>query len=359
MKHKEKEKRNVKKVLIIACYYPPSKEMAAVRPYEFVKYLPKNGWEPIVLTGTKGKNRQGVIYVPVPRPLLTQIKDRRLKEGKKGLLTNALRIFNKLFMYIDDDQLWRHSVKKKAEDIIQKEHIDIVFITCMPFSTALIGPYIKDKTGTPYILDFRDAWTLNPYRISLPGQGWIHEILEHKALSHAKALITTTPTTSSRYREKYPFLDVHTVYNGYDPELFNKIGDQKTVRYNKFTITYLGSLDYNRKPDMILNAIKDLVKEKKIGKDFQLNICGRILANYTHEMIDRFGLKKYIKFNGCLPREKAILELKKSHASLLIQGDTGKKYCLPIAGKTFEYFKIGNPIICIAPDGDNSRLIRE
>ncbi len=40
----------MKKVLIISFYFPPSPNIGAQRPYRLAKYLPKFGWEPIILT---------------------------------------------------------------------------------------------------------------------------------------------------------------------------------------------------------------------------------------------------------------------------------------------------------------------
>jgi hypothetical protein len=43
----------VKKVLIIACYFPPAGGGGVQRTSKFVKYLPNFGWTPIVLTTKK------------------------------------------------------------------------------------------------------------------------------------------------------------------------------------------------------------------------------------------------------------------------------------------------------------------
>ena len=40
----------MKKVLIITYHFPPKPGIAPIRPAGLAKYLPENGWEPIVLT---------------------------------------------------------------------------------------------------------------------------------------------------------------------------------------------------------------------------------------------------------------------------------------------------------------------
>ena len=44
-----------KKVLIITYYWPPSGGAGVQRWLKFVKYLPKNGWQPIVYTPENGE----------------------------------------------------------------------------------------------------------------------------------------------------------------------------------------------------------------------------------------------------------------------------------------------------------------
>ena len=39
----------------------------------------------------------------------------------------------------------------------------VVYASCSPFSSALSGCIIKRATGRPLVVDFRDAWTLNPH----------------------------------------------------------------------------------------------------------------------------------------------------------------------------------------------------
>ena len=40
----------MKKILIISYYYHPDLAVGAMRAVKFAKYLPENGWEPVILT---------------------------------------------------------------------------------------------------------------------------------------------------------------------------------------------------------------------------------------------------------------------------------------------------------------------
>ena len=52
---RQKMNLNNKKVLIITYYWPPSGGAGVQRWLKFVKYLPKNGWDPIVYTTENGE----------------------------------------------------------------------------------------------------------------------------------------------------------------------------------------------------------------------------------------------------------------------------------------------------------------
>ena len=45
----------MKKLLVIAYFFPPSGAVGVYRTLKFVKYLPEFGWEPVVLTVSNGK----------------------------------------------------------------------------------------------------------------------------------------------------------------------------------------------------------------------------------------------------------------------------------------------------------------
>ena len=66
----------MKKVLIIAYFFPPRSEVGSQRPYRLAKYFTKYGWEPIVMTVKRpGKPPEGI------RIIETDYKD-ILKETK-------------------------------------------------------------------------------------------------------------------------------------------------------------------------------------------------------------------------------------------------------------------------------------
>ena len=54
----------MRRILLIAFYYPPVEDVGSVRPAALAKYLPRFGWEPIVLTPrVQGAYRQSKLVI--------------------------------------------------------------------------------------------------------------------------------------------------------------------------------------------------------------------------------------------------------------------------------------------------------
>ncbi|NTS43790.1 hypothetical protein HRG84_23110 [Flavisolibacter sp. BT320] len=135
------------KILIISPHYPPSNLAAVHRSRLFAQHLPAFGWEPFILTVDEsfyeetldhdlqnllppGQQIEKVKAYPVTKPRLI---------GDIGL-----RAFFQL--------------RKKALEIIKRERIDFVYIPIPSFYAALIGPWLRRKTGVPYGIDYIDPW---------------------------------------------------------------------------------------------------------------------------------------------------------------------------------------------------------
>src|SRR5262249_49712552 len=139
-------------------------------------HLRRFGWEPTVLT--VANNRAGY---PVGEPVPSDIDIARVREFNLNGVVNFLqgatnRIFRwfgselkgntyrDLFCLPDANIAWFSLTK--AVRLARKS--DAIYVSCSPFSAALTGCLAKWITGKPLIVDFRDAWLLNPYNKLAP-----------------------------------------------------------------------------------------------------------------------------------------------------------------------------------------------
>lgn len=136
-----------KKILIISPHYPPSNLAAVHRSRLFAQHLPSFGWEPIVLTVHEDYYEEALDYN------LEQLlpKEQRIEKVKAWQITKprligdiGLRAFFQL--------------RKRAVQLVKDEGIDFVYIPIPSFYAALLGPYIKRKTGVAFGIDYIDPW---------------------------------------------------------------------------------------------------------------------------------------------------------------------------------------------------------
>ena len=257
----------MRKVLVIAYYFPPLGWSGVQRTLKFAKYLRDFDWEPIVVT--VGKTKFSILDQSLENELpkdiniiriddivlkdVTDAMKRQLKgyieasmnfisdENLKQLYEEEIeKIFSELrdlLLIPDGNAIWANSVIKKIRNKIDFNKIDVVYTTSGPYSAHIIGEYIKRKYSIPWIADFRDQWINNPYidydKNSLRYK--IEKSMEKSVVLNCDRLITTTPIITENYISTYKIEKnkVITITNGYDEEDFKNIKSKKQNKENK------------------------------------------------------------------------------------------------------------------------------
>jgi hypothetical protein len=137
----------LKKILIISPHYPPSNLAAVHRSRLFAYHLPSLGWKPIILTVDESLYEEDLdwnLHKLLPSDQQIE-KVGALPITKPRLIGDiGLRGFFQL--------------RKKALDLVLKQNIKFVYIPIPSFYSALIGPYLRDKTGVKFGIDYIDPW---------------------------------------------------------------------------------------------------------------------------------------------------------------------------------------------------------
>ena len=176
----------MKKVLVIVYYWPPSGGAGVQRWLKFVKYLPESGWQPTVITTTKGDypaideslckevpNGIKVIQTQTPtfgklfKKINGKISDVPYGSLEKGSNDSAMKkffIWFRLNLVIPDARtLWNKYAYKTASKELLTNKYDAVITSGPPHSTHLVGLKLKKKYNIKWTADFRDPWTKIDY----------------------------------------------------------------------------------------------------------------------------------------------------------------------------------------------------
>jgi hypothetical protein len=176
----------VKKVLIIAYYWPPSGGSGVQRWLKFVKYLPGFGWEPYVFTpenpsyAVKDESllkdvppEAEVIKFPIWEPygafskVSSAVGDKKTAEQPTLAYGKDKSFFQKLTTWIrgnffipDPRVFWVRPSVKFLTDFLRDNDIKTIITTGPPHSIHLIGYRLKKKNPSlKWIADFRDPWS--------------------------------------------------------------------------------------------------------------------------------------------------------------------------------------------------------
>jgi len=172
----------MQKVLIVTYYWPPGSGAGVQRWLKFSKYLPRHGWEPVILTidpdyaawpvtdvSHSGEIPDSLrVYKTISTDFFRLYRKDKTKipsagfagDGKKGLSGIILRFIRGNFFIPDPRRGWNRHAFRKACEIIQSTGIKNVITTSPPHSTQLIGLKLKRKyPDINWIADLRDPWT--------------------------------------------------------------------------------------------------------------------------------------------------------------------------------------------------------
>ena len=146
------------------------------------------------------------IFQPVIRNALTgNHHGKRVKSEHCGRLS-ALKDFitDTLFSFPDPQCFWFRLAMSQLPKISHYGRPDVVFATGSPWTALLAGNALAKKFGVPFVAEFRDPWTGNPYKRSLSASlSSRAKRLEKLVCTDATRVVTTTWELRSRFVADY------------------------------------------------------------------------------------------------------------------------------------------------------------
>jgi glycosyltransferase involved in cell wall biosynthesis len=358
-----------KNVLMICYYYPPLTDVGSKRSVAFSKYFKKHGWNPSVLS-VKNPDRaycsigsdQPPVGIPVERTY-SVVNLYGFLGKMNGLLSRIYKPFGseirKNYFYIffcipDHFWGWIPLTVLKGLPLVRKYKVDIIYVSCSPFSAALAGAFLKLLTGKPLVLDFRDPFTILFSLLRFPKfRQKINRSIEAYLLRNADIFIVTSEETRNAYIQQYPEIKdkIFTVHNGFD-------ADQgvpgKTNRYSKFTIIYVGEFYFYALNSRTFFEGLSLLKSKgKIdSNNFQFLFYGDGKSQIQRIAVE-YGVEDIVTANSRIQHRDVMDAISRSHLQLL-------RIVKPmISTKLFEGIPLNTPFLATIPPGEVEEIIRK
>jgi glycosyltransferase involved in cell wall biosynthesis len=404
----------MKRVLIVAYFFPPIAASGSFRPLGFCRYVERYGWSPSVLTTEpasvyppltvdenlcSGLPKAVKIYrVPAINPLQLLIHARvKLRKRVRDLLGNrnhqlavghdlpkprksglhrqvsALKnsALDWLFSFPDPYCSWLRPAVHRLSRIPPSERPDAVFATGGPWTSLLVGKALAEKFGVPFVADLRDPWTpwgVNPLYAD-NGSFLFRKFrqAERSVYAAAAQVITTTKELQTKLLTDYPDLDGKCVAitNGFDSEAWQSVVDLQEGRElvqpaapdkNVLELCHFGTVYGNRNPLPLLRAVKELVDEGRIERDrLRIRFIGawEVTDNSCETLARELETQGFMRREPVVPHEVCLRQMVSAKVLLILQPD----YPLSIPAKIYEYIATGRPLLVIGGEGATARLV--
>ena len=381
----------MKRVLVVTYYWPPSGGSGVQRWVKFAKYLPQEGWEPVIYTPENPEytaidhtleaeipRTVEIIRRPITEPynLYRKLMGKGASTDMKTLTAGAsggavteissgrksfkqrLSLWIRGNLFVPDPRVgWVKPSVRFLKKYLAEHPVDVIVTTGPPHSMHLIGQRLHKELGIPWIPDFRDPWSRMYYLKHLPmsARTWRRlRSMEQSVLDDCSTVLAVTPLVQEEFRAQTK-TPVAMITNGYDGGDF----EQAVEPDGFFNIVHTGLFAADGNP---LNLWKALGVKAWADPDFKAALRLRLVGKVDREVYDAIeeaGLKNNLVDLGYRDHLAAVREqLAATVLVLPLRNDPEYRPILP--GKLFEYLASRRPILGIGQeDGAMARVLAD
>lgn len=362
----------MKKVLILAYYFPPCNMPGANRPYGWAKFLAENGYYPVIITRSweneikspkdillsSGKDLKHdvypnyeVYYVPYKQNIRDKIFTKSGNEKNvflRKLLTFWELLLSNFFSSVSSfKSLYYFSRKMLREN----PDIKLLIATGAPYLLFRFAYLLNKKFKVKWIADYRDDWNTSDIDIK---PYLSHRILRKVEIKREKewvgsaALHTAVSPYSVEKNSKFLDKKGYTIHNGYMPEDIE--GKESVELYDKFTITFIGTLYPTQPIEIFLEAFRQFILQRKRKRNIHLLFPGLAFDLSQSERVIKYlkGFEDYYTISERVPKHDIIKIEQKTHVFLY----TAHKMRGIIGSKIYEYVGLKKPVIFCPSDNE-------
>ena len=379
----------MKRVLIISYYWPPTGGSGVQRWVKFAKYLPSEGWQPVIYTPENPEQLAVDESLAAEVPEAAEVVKTRIIEpyelykkllrrsghSKEAVEVNPVNAQNKSLlqkaaMWVrgnlfrpDPRCLWIGPSVRFLKKYLSEHPVDLIVSTGPPQSMHMIGLRLSRETGLPWIADFRDPWTKIFYFKHLamtPATERWHKKMEKMVLDEASAVVAVSPLVQQEFQSMTD-TPVELITNGFDECDFSS--EPCTEAYGgasqEFTITHTGLFAADGNPTVLWDVLAEKCHaDEAFRKLLRIKLIGKTDDQILKALKDR-GLESSLINMGYQTHSVAV-EQQRQASVLILPLRKEPEYKAVLPGKLFEYLASQRPILGIGqPDGAMAMIVNE
>ena len=389
------------RVLVVTYFFPPAGGVGVQRTLKYVTYLPRWGWEPVVVAPADPAfpvRDASLLATLAPElevyrtaslepgrlpSIAARLLSRRHQRGSGAVVVDltassaqgslSLRLLRKasvlwnriwaVLLFPDGVIAWLPFAVRSGLMAHRRRPVDVIYSSAAPISTHLAAGLIKRYTGRPWVADFRDPWIGNPFAAPLSRpKRWMQRRMERWIVERADRVIVAVDLMRVQLAERYPDLADKFVHipNGYDRSDLIGIEPAPPPRPGGFHLLYAGSLYRPKELEAFLLGVERLLARRPdLRQRLKVDFVGRVNdanAKAAAEFDTPERLGGIIGFEGFMPRPKALARMAGADALLQLMPDIAGAEIF-VGGKLTEYLAFDRPILAVMPRGEGRALV--
>lgn len=357
----------MRRVLIVAYYFPPIGAAGSFRMAGFVRHLPEFGWEPTVIASAGGGHPvDESLEVAAARVIRAQTlepsarwrgspqpsgrADPRSPDRQPAARRIARNVW-RAAAFPDPQVGWYPAAARAALRTARRERFDAVFSSSFPITAHLVAWTVSARMKLPWVAEFRDPWSdwipRFPHRASA-------RRLEQAIARRAARVVAPSVPLAERLGARWG-ITADAIGHGADGQPVARLPQDAP---NPAVLSYVGSYypQLHGSLAVVWEALAELRAERAISP--VIRWVGE-LPPVIAEEVAAHGLDDLLEVTGRVSQRQA-LELLRSSSMVFACGlrssDTFARAASP--SKLVEYLVSGLPVLYIDdPAGDAARML--
>ena len=384
----------MRSVIMIAYSFPPEGNAGVYRPLRFVRHLPAMGWNASVVAldthcyerydpdlldlvpsdtevirvrsrdpwqSIQMRRAQRIQKKHTCAPVKTSARNHVAQQAPvRSFLREVVHRAEAWCYHPDMAMCWIRPAVKVAVEISARKRPDVIWATAGPVSSFVVAQRVSQRTGIPYVLDFRDPWTIMCTEFDARRPAWATHMDRralYQILKGAQAVIFRYDAEAECYWRAYQgTLDasrIHIIPNGYEGTIDGFVAPER----DKCTILYTGTLSSYRY-DTLLYALAELKKsDPDQAKRLHLLFVGEETEALAAKAV-ALNISDIVETMGPTSHAESIRLQQEAHALLILgRPPTMRGYELLAGAKLYGYLKTGRPIVGVLPLDETKKTL--
>ena len=235
--------------------------------------------------------------------------------------TQRLTTFlNRWVMIPDKSFPWIRPAAAAGERLIREKNIAAIFSTSDPLTDHLVALRLAQRTGVPWVAEFRDLWLGSPYLARTHPTAIhraIHTRMERRVVAGAKTIICLSRGIQHYFTTAYPGRKTRSIYNCFDPEEYPPAPAPEA---GKFSVLYTGALYSSRSPVPFLDGWARFLAQCQLTPDTaEFTIFGGSSDLDLAGLARQYGVEQSVKLTGRVTHVETLRQMQAATVLLAIQ----------------------------------------